>query len=95
MNERVKEKEDKLNRLLKIINKLEKDLDTLSCYQNDLIDINNYYGSNDYYIDLEAYDKGLISTPCGVLAEDTIWNMLEKLREEKERLNEIVSYLDE
>ena len=95
MNERVKEKEEKLNRLLKIVNKLEKDIDTLSCYQNDLIDINNYYGSNDYYIDLEAYDKGLITTPCGVLSEDTIWNMLEKLREEKERLSEIISYLDE
>ena len=95
MNERVKEKEDKLNKLLKIINKLEKDIDTLSCYQNDLIDINNYYGSNDYYIDLEAYDKGLITTSCGVLSEDTIWNMLEKLREEKERLSEIISYLDE
>ena len=82
MNERVKEKEEKLNRLLKIVNKLEKD-------------INNYYGSNEYYIDLEAYDKGLITTPCGVLAEDTIWNMLEKLRDEEERLNEIISYLDE
>ncbi len=95
MNERVKEKEDKLNKLLKIVNKLEKDIDTLSCYQNDLIDINNYYGSNDYYIDLEAYDKGLITTPCGVLGEDTIWNMLEKLRDEEVKLNEIISNLDE
>ena len=45
--------------------------------------------TDDYYIDLEAYDKGLITTPCGVLAEDTIWNMLEKLRDEKVKLKNI------
>ena len=72
MNERVIEKENKLNKLIKIVNKLEKDIDNLEKYQNDLYDINNYYGSNDYYIDLEAYDKGLITTNCGVLSEDII-----------------------
>ena len=95
MNERVKEKEDKLNKLLKIVNKIEKDLDNLEKNQNDLLDINNYYGSNDYYVDMEAYDKGLVNTPCGVLAEDTIWDMLEKLREQQERLEKIVSQLEE
>ena len=95
MNERIKEKEEKLNKLLQIVNKLKKNIDLLEKNKDLLTDINNYYGSNEYYIDLEAYDKGQITTPCGVLSEDTIWDLLNDLREQKTRIDEILLVIEE
>ena len=95
MNERVKEKEEKLNKILKIVYKLKKDMNLFENLENDLIDLNNYYGSSDYFYDLEEYDKGNIDVPCGVLGEDTIWNMQDDIIDLYNKLEKIVLTIKE
>lgn len=95
MIERINEKEKELNKLLKIVHKLQNDVDTFDKLKDSLVDINNYYGSSDYFYDLEEYEKGNIKVPCGILAEDTIWNMQDDIIEIAGKMNEIAAIISE
>ena len=54
-------------------------------------ELNNYYGSSNWYKDIEDYDKKKLSIKAGVLSQDSIWNLLEDINELK---TEIKDYLN-
>lgn len=94
MIERIKSNEEKLDAMLDIIKRLEKALDDFENSQNTIIELNEYYGSKEWFEDKEAVENGLITdVKAGVLSEDAVWNTNEKLKELIERMKEISNKL--
>lgn len=94
MIERIKNNEEKLDIMLDIIKRLEKALDDFENNQNTIIELNEYYGSKEWFEDEEAIENGLITdVKAGVLSEDAVWNTNEKLKELIERMKEISNKL--
>ena len=73
---RIEANEEKLDCLLNITQRLELDLNELERNQNKLKELNDYYGSEDWFKDLEGNHNGV---KAGVLSEDAVWNLNEKI----------------
>lgn len=94
MIERIKNNEEKLDIMLDISKRLEKALDDFENNQNTIIELNEYYGSKEWFEDKETFENGLITDiKAGVLSEDAVWNTNEKLKELIERMKEISNKL--
>ena len=94
MIERIKNNEEKLDIMLDISKRLEKALDDFENNQNTIIELNEYYGSKEWFEDKEAFENGLITdVRAGVLSEDAVWNTNEKLKELIERMKAISNKL--
>lgn len=78
--ERIKRMERKLNRVSKAVKQLSSALNKYSKVQDDLQELEAYYGSEDWEKDFADDEKGLLPSDLkrGVLAEDAIWNVLEE-----------------
>lgn len=61
--------------------------------QDKLKELSQYYGSEDWYRDLEDYDNGRLpkDLKCGVLSEDLIYNILMENRELAIKMLEVVT----
>ena len=96
MLKRIKSNETKLNKITKVVDKLEQALDSFETVQQDLIDLNEYYGSDLWFADKEAFEQGKINgnneitnIKAGVLSEDAVWNLDERISELKARMKEM------
>jgi len=90
MIERITENEEKLDKILLNVKKLEKDLEEFKANQKILKELNEYYGSEEWFKDKEAYEKGEISDiKAGVLSEDAIWNLDEDIKALKTEVNKL------
>lgn len=71
--------ERKLNRVSRAVRRLSAALDDYAAVQDDLRELEAYYGSEDWKQDLAADEQGLLPSDLkrGVLSEDAIWNVLE------------------
>ena len=51
--------------------------------QPGMVELSQYYGSEEWYQDLAAYDVGKLPEDirCGVLSEDAVYDLLAKRRE--------------
>ncbi len=51
--------------------------------QPGMMELSRYYGSEEWYQDLAAYDAGKLpeGIECGVLSEDAVYDLLTKRRE--------------
>lgn len=51
--------------------------------QPGMVELSQYYGSEEWYQDLAAYDAGKLPEDirCGVLSEDAVYDLLAKRRE--------------
>ena len=79
MIDRIKKQEEIFNKVSESVEKLEQVLNT---FQENFEQLNKYYGSKNWFKDKEAYEKGEISgINAGVLGEDSVWNLLEKMDE--------------
>lgn len=78
MKKRVLKYEELFNKINCILTKLEKDYEEFNSIQNDIDELNKYYGSKSWYKDIEEYDG---SYNAGVLSEDGIWNLLERIKD--------------
>ena len=85
--ERIKRMERKLNRASKAVRRLSAALDEYSKVQDDLRELEAYYGSEDWKQDYADDEQGLLPSDLkrGVLAQDAIWNVLEDCSALKER----------
>ena len=73
MINRITKNEERLDKLLQVI-------DSLKSSKKDLMLLKKYYGSKNWFKDKEAYESGKIpKIKAGVLSEDAVWNMLEDL----------------
>lgn len=88
--ERIKRMERKLNRVSRAVKRLSAALDDYAKVQDDLHELEAYYGSEDWKQDFADDEKGLLPSDLkrGVLSEDAIWNLLEDNSTLKKRLNQ-------
>ena len=90
MIERIKNNEEKLDKLIAVTNKLNDALNDFENIQDSIIDVNKYYGSDEWFEDKEMFEKGMLkSVKAGVLSEDAVWNVNENIKELLERMDEI------
>ena len=82
--------ERKLNRVSRAVRRLSAALDDYAKVQDDLHELEAYYGSEDWKQDFADDEKGLLPSDLkrGVLSEDAIWNLLEDNSTLKKRLNQ-------
>lgn len=92
MISRIEENEDKLDGVLLSINDLNSALINFKDKYEDIVLLNKYYGSNNWFRDKEAYEKNIIpKIKAGVLSEDAIWNMNDDVRELLNQLEGIIN----
>ena len=90
MIERIKTNEEKLDKTIYILNELEIALDNFEKAQDIIKEVNDYYGSKNWFKDKEAFEKGEITKiKAGVLSEDAVWNINEDIKELAEKMNKI------
>ena len=79
MIDRIVKNEERLDDLLDIVKKLEDSLDKFKLCRKDFYLLNKYYGSKNWFKDKEALENGSIKVKAGVLSEDAIWNLDERV----------------
>ena len=80
MIDRISKNEDRLDSILLVIKSLEEDLTIYKSNIKNIISLNKYYGSKNWFKDKEAYESNVIPrVKAGVLSEDAVWNMNEDL----------------
>ncbi len=90
--DRIKENEERLDKIIFTIKELEKSIENLKSNQENIILLNKYYESTFWLKDKDAYEsKKIKNIKAGVLSEDAIWNMNEELKELSQELSKIVT----
>ena len=90
--ERIKINEEKFAKILKVSKKLEKSLEEFKMIENILKELNNYYGSPEWFLDKEKYERFEIEQiKAGVLAEDGVWNLICDIKELLMDMNKLAS----
>lgn len=87
---RIQENEEKLDKLSEIINNLEISLNEFEQSQSLFKELNEYYGSKEWFEDKETHEIGKIEiVKAGVLSEDAVWNLLMDVKYLMEKIKEI------
>ena len=82
MIDRITKNEERLDSVLKVVKELKIALENFKENQKNIKLVSKYYGSKNWFKDKEYYEQGKISKiKAGVLSEDTVWNMLEDIKE--------------
>lgn len=90
MIERIKSNEDKLDKIKLVVNNLERAINDFETIKPLIKDINKYYGSKEWFNDKENLEKGKIKNiKSGILSEDAVWNLIEKISELNNTMNKI------
>ena len=91
--ERIKAMERCLDRVSQVVMRLSAALDEYVNAQDALHQLSDYYGSDPWKQDFAADSAGLLPPDLkrGVLSEDAVWNLLEDVRDLKERMRTIAS----
>ncbi len=79
MFETIREMEEKLNRCRAAVDALEDALDVFETVQNDLAALEEWYGSDDWFAQLAADERGELPPDLrrGVLSQDALYDLLE------------------
>lgn len=87
MIDRIIKNEERLDKLLESIKKLNNAFDEFESNKRDLDLLKKYYGSKNWFKDKELYENGTIKKiKAGILSEDAVWNMLDEIDELKKRM---------
>ena len=86
--ERIKQMELRMERAAKAVMELSAALDNYEAVQEDIAELERYYGSEAWKQDFADDEAGMLPADLkrGVLSEDGIWNLLEDVRELNNRL---------
>ena len=86
--ERIKKMELRMQRAAKAVMELSAALDNYESVQEDIAELDNYYGSEMWKQDYADDEAGRLPADLkrGVLSEDGIWNLLSDARELSDRL---------
>lgn len=92
---RINDNEDRLNRILSVIKDLEESLNNFDNIYEDINKLNKYYGSNNWFNDKDMVEKKKIENiKCGVLSEDTVWNMNEDINDLLLKMKDVLSKIN-
>lgn len=95
MIERITINEERFDRVSENVKKLEEALSNFDDTKKDLILLNKYYGSKNWFKDKEAYENNKIERiKAGVLSEDGVYNMLCSLDEIVKDMKRIIKYYE-
>ena len=88
---RIQQMERSLDRASQAVMRLSAALDEYADAQDALRQLSDYYGSDLWKQDFTDDSAGLLPPDLkrGVLSEDAVWNLLEDVRDVKERMREI------
>ena len=91
--ERIKKMERCLDRTSQAVMRLSAALDEYAEAQDALRQLSDYYGSDAWKQDFTDDSAGLLPRDLkrDVLSEDAVWNLLEDVRDLKERMREMVT----
>lgn len=90
MINRIINNEEKLDKILGILSKLEASLEDFENNKKTIEELNQYYGSKEWFADKDAFENGEIKgVKAGVLSEDAVWNANENIRDLLEKMSEI------
>ena len=91
--ERIKKMERCLDRASQAVMHFSAALDEYADAQDALRQLSDYYGSDAWKHDFAADSASLLPQDLkrGVLSEDAVWNLLEDVRDLKERMRTIAS----
>ena len=83
--------ERRLNRALAAVKRFTGALDKWEEVQDDIVQLDKYYGSDVWRQDFADDEAGLLPEELkrGVLSEDGIWNLLADCKELNERMREL------
>ena len=86
--ERIKQMELRMERAAKAVMELSAALDNYESVQEDIAELESYYGSEMWKHDYADDEAGRLPADLkrGVLSEDGIWNLLSDARELSDRL---------
>ena len=89
--ERIEEMEKHFERASEVLARLFSSLEEFAQVQESVKALEAYYGSEEWKKDFLDDEKGLLPTDLkrGVLSEDGVWNLLEEVRELKERMQSL------
>ncbi len=87
--ERIKLMELRMELAAKAVMELSAALDNYEAVQEDIVELERYYGSEAWKQDYADDEAGLLPADLkrGVLSEDGIWNLLSDFNELNERLS--------
>ena len=90
--ERIKAMERCLDRASQAVMRLSAALDEYEASQDALRQLSDYYGSDAWKQDFADDSKGRLPPDLkrGVLSEDAVWNLLEDVRDLKERMQSLM-----
>jgi hypothetical protein len=88
--ERIREMEQRMERVEEAVRELSAALNQYEAVQEDLMALEKYYGSEDWKQDFADDEAGRLpkNLKRGVLSEDGIWNLLEEHRELQNRIKD-------
>ena len=87
MIDRITQNEERLDKLLISVRKLDEAIDDFVSNKRNLNKLKRYYGSKSWFKDKEAYEKGQIKhVKAGVLCEDAVWDVLDEIDEIKAKI---------
>ena len=88
---RIRQMEQRLNRALAAVKRLNGALDKWEAVQEDIVVLDEYYGSDVWKQDFADDEAGHFPEGLkrGVLSEDGIWNLLADCKELDERMKEL------
>ena len=75
-NERVAEMEAILNKHTDAVKAFKKALAAFEVAQIAYDKLDDYYSSEDWFDDVDAYARGEINVDCGVLTEDAVYDLI-------------------
>ena len=93
--ERIAQMERKLDAIASATANLAEALDRYIALQDDIEQLDRYYGSEEWRTDLAADTAGRLprDRKRGVLSEDAAWNALAEVRELNQRLAEVAKMI--
>ena len=87
--------EERLNKLKISIDTLDEALNNFQKNQKDLILLNKYYGSKNWFTDKKMFENSKIpKVEAGVLSEDAIWNINENISDIIDEMKNIIVEYD-
>ena len=90
--ERVAAMEQRLNRAKTVLSDTDAILSKLEAELDEIDRLDSYYGSDDWFADVEAHERGeLGGIPCGVLSEDSVYVVITERRELALRMLELAA----
>ena len=91
MKERIEENERHLEKIDEALKKMDESIKSIERIKPFLDKLNEYYGSTDWYKDIEEQTESKIKVKSGVLSEDGVWNLNEKFDENLQELRELTT----